>query len=362
MKNNLEVIEAEATSIEVNVDPTPNGTKVEIQSFDSQPHMMPANYNSGLTIEEYNQMSAILKAGEVKNTEKTYTNAMRQFQKHGFTIPTTPEQLLKFCLILQRNKAKPSTISTYVNSIAIFQKDLGFCDPISPDVKKLISAYKKINPSTSLKGERYETHEILMVCQSLLKNGSEKGKRDRVLFLTALWTCARTDELARFSYENTRLTSTDITFSVQGAKNFQHEELGKTIPKLWKGDDNTLLKSLCTHDAYCQYVDILEEKEGLLFRRLKRGGKIANRGISERSVGKLIKEILIENGIDSERAAKINGHSFRHTLADIASQLNMGDQAIKKLGGWKSSDSISTYTGDHRTNTIKGIAESMTDS
>ena len=312
-----------------------------------------------LTPQESNALEKIIDEGRVENTEKTYINSMRQLQKCGFTIPVTSQSLIKFFLMLKDRGNKASTISTYINIIAKSQTDMGFSNPISKKLEDALSAYRKTTPSKNLKGARLYESEIIHVAKTLYNDKSEKGIRNRILFLCALWTAGRTDEISRFDFRYIELNEASIVFNVFGAKNFKGEMLIKEVPKL-STPDNEMLTHLCLWDAYYSYKGLITDDANPLIRRLTKSGKISTKGISERSIGNVIKAMLIECGITIERVSKINGHSFRHTLADIGSQLGLSSQALQKLGGWKKIDTITNYVGEHRNSSIQAIAEKLT--
>lgn len=317
--------------------------------------------NTGLTRlsrTETEALNELIKQGEVENTVKTYTNAMRQLQKHGYALPVSSQSLLKFFLTLRQQGKKASTISTYINIIAKAQTSLGFANPVSSRLTDALEAYRRTCPSRSLKGARFSIDELTQVAQYLYNDHTDRILRDRVLFLAALWTGSRTDELSRMTFETTECNSTEISFTVFGAKNYQGESLTKQVPKLYT-EHSELTKHLCIVTAFESYKSKLQCSSGHIFRRLSKSGNILEKGLSERSIGNVIKSILLNAGLDSHRVAKLNGHSFRHTLADLGSQIGLNSQAIMKLGGWKKEDTISEYTGDHRLSAINEIAQEL---
>jgi integrase len=308
-----------------------------------------------LSVNDAERLNELELASKSKNTDKKYDNALKQFINAGFSFPTTSTGLQKFILILEDNGCQPSTIEQYVTAVASKQKNLGFINPYTDIVKTKISGLKRLNPSSNRKGEILSTQELFTVCKMLYSDNSIKNIRNRALFLTALWSCSRTEEVADFCFEKTTFDIHSISLSLAKTKTKQEGQGEiKIIPKLSKPDEQDVL---CPWQALEDYKEVMPYHYGGLFKRFNKNGKFLEKSVSHRSIRGIIKEILISAGIDEQRAAKINGHSFRHTIADLGSQIGLSTQAIQKLGGWKSAESVSRYSGEHNIVSIKKISE-----
>jgi len=298
-------------------------------------------------------------ASRSSNTDKKYNNALKQFVAAGFTFPTTSVGLQQFILKLMDDGNKPSTIEQYVTAVAAAQKKMGFIDPYTDIVKKKISGFKRLNPGSNRKGEILTSEELFTIAGMLSNENNIKTLRNRAFFLVAFWTCSRTEEVSEFSFENTLFDTHSITLSLDKTKTKQEGEGEvKIIPKLASNCDNKI-NILCPWTAMSLYKDAMPHHTGGLFKRFNRNGKFLQKSISHRSMRDIIKEILLSAGISEERASKINGHSFRHTIADLGSQTGLSTQTIQKLGGWKSAESVARYSGEHNIVAIKKIAEHL---
>lgn len=317
--------------------------------------------NTTLSAEEALAISEYQKAAISENTERAYQNALMQFIKLGFGLPTTSDGMNLFAHKLQMRGCKPSTIDSYVKSVSVYQKRLGFSDPYTNDVQQTLSGIRRLNPKQDRKGSILSIQEVFAIVDNLNEDNSITTIRNRALFLCVFWTLGRTEEVANFTFEKTTIDLDKITLHTAKSKNRQEGEgLTKTIPKLYTGrDQSEKLKRLCPWLALNEYIDTQPYQYQGLFKRLNRSGRYLDKSISHRSIREIIRSILIKAGISEERAAEINGHSFRHTVADLGSQIGLSNTVIQKLGGWDSLQPLSTYSGEHSVNAIKKIGDML---
>jgi integrase len=304
-----------------------------------------------LSEDEQSELNSLLSLSRADNTTKLYNTAVLKFMRWGGYIPTTSSVLLKFILFMKNNN-KASTIATYITSISAAQKELGFDSPINSDINKVLKSLKKLDPRTTRKGEVITKTELLNTLTQLKESTSQSGIRNRFIFLLMLWSGCRTEEMPKFTFENTDCDNNSIKLYLYKAKGDQighGENIELPMIAAMKG-------LLCPVQAFINYKNILPIRTGSLIKRLNRNGELLHTSMSERSIGEVLKTCLITAGIDPKRATKINGHSFRHTLAENASEINLNSNTIQLLGRWKDPKSAQSYTGTKTNQAILEIA------
>lgn len=295
------------------------------------------------------------------NTHKAYLNGVKKFLRWGGDFPATTVSVIEFIAHIEKNeKLKGSTIAQYIDGINHQQKALGFNSIKSYDVKVAIKAAKRLNFSNNRKGDVFSFNETSTVTKHLLKDPTNKGKRNFFVFLLFLWTGCRTEEIANLSENNIKDEGDRLVINIQKSKRDQ-DMVGtlRFIPKL--SNDNNNLEHLCLVSAFRKYIQsenlILDGKK--FIKKISKSDRLLETGVHPKSMRRIIGSALKDAGLSEDRIDQINGHSFRHTLATMASKLNINQDTIKKLGAWKSSDSVSRYTGNHSEQAIIEIANSI---
>lgn len=313
-----------------------------------------ARSQSILTNNEVEELSILLDGNKADNTTKLYDSAVLQFIKWGGYLPTTSSQLLKYIIHLKKH-TKPSTIKTYVTAISATQQQMGFESPSSKQVRDVLSALNKSAPRVQRKGDVLTVEELITTLTTLQTSEKPVDIRNRFIILLMLWTGCRTEEIPKFTFENSTCETQMLKLYLSDSKTNKSGEGDNINLPVISSNDNLL----CPVDAYNNYTKHLPYQTGPLIKRLNRSGKFLPHPMSERSMGEVVRTCLINAGMPKERASKINGHSFRHTLAENASKMNINANTIQLLGRWKDPKSVNSYTGTETSDAIKNIADQL---
>lgn len=296
----------------------------------------------------------LTEAAVADNTVKTYSNGVRQYLNEGFIFPAKTKDIIEFITTLSLKELSANTARTYVSSVISYHQSLGFNAPNRAEIKLKLKGMTKTSKVAVKKGALLTQSEVIRIVTHLKSAATPELIRNRALFLTMLWTLCRTDEVARMSFEGTEILDTQVNIKIHGSKT--HTGLiTKEIPKL-SGGNNELLNAICPVDALKEYFKTCPYKNEGLFKKMNRAGKFSEHGIKARSIRNIILNILMNAGIDKERAKAVNGHSLRHTIATFANQINLSTLSIKNLGNWKSDSAVAVYAGSHTINSINEIA------
>lgn len=315
--------------------------------------------STSLTKQEKRILDNLTEAAVSDNTQRTYLNALKQFLKKGGMFPTTSRGLSKFIAILTEENRKASTIESYVRAISQTQEKFGFPNPYDDKVATQISGLKKLNRNTKRKGDIFTPEEIFSCLVHLKRGTSQKDARNSFLFTLMLWTGCRTEEITNLDLDDVSFFNGYMRVYIKHSKTDGEGE-GETItlPRLSEseGENGNVI---CPVASYENYRSLLDPSDDSLFRRVNKNNLLISKRLSKRSIREIVKQILINAGIEESRATQINGHSFRHTIATLASSLNINLQTIQKLGRWKSTSSLEHYSGNHTVDAIRKIGEEL---
>lgn len=231
-------------------------------------------------------------------TVETYQKAIRQFFKYmadNDIRKPSRDNVLNYRELLRTSGYKPGTITTYIISLRQFFKWTeaeGIYPDISSNVKgaKIERSHKK-DPLTSGQAKA-------------LFNDIDKttlsGSRDFAILALMITGGLRTIEVIRANIEDMRTLGDDTVLYIQG-----------------KG-----------RDEKSEYVKISTQTEKAIREYLAKRGKAASNEplfasisnnskgsrMTTRSISRIVKDRLIDTGLNSER---LTAHSLRHTAATL---------------------------------------------
>lgn len=248
-----------------------------------------------ITADLYDRWTSFIDASP--KTINTYSKSIRQFflylQEAGISRPVR-EDIVAFRDHLKEDH-KPTTVQTYLAAVKLFfqwTEREGIYPNVADHVKgaKLDTQHKKDYLTSRQVGR-------------LLKDVDRttlKGKRDYAILSLMVTTGLRTISIIRANVEDIRTAGDDVALYYQG-----------------KG-----------HEEKSTYVKLADPVEEALRDYLKARGPVsagdplfgsaANRNnggrMTTRSISRLVKDHLVDAGMDSDR---LTAHSLRHTAATL---------------------------------------------
>ncbi len=315
---------------------------------------------NGLSLEQQAEIQRLKDARFATNTKRAYSNALKQFIKSGGSFPATSSQLEGYILHLEDKGLSIRTIKSYIYGIKQAHAEFNFINPVNEEVKKTLQGLSKDHRGKAKrKGDPMSPEDLTSLIKSPYLKTDEVSRRDHFMLTTMFWTGCRTDEMANLRIEDIKANSTELEYYIRHSKT---DQLGtgnkRTVPCLCASPKSEFL---CPLHSYHRYMEALpyKEPESAAFKRSSRNGKLLDKPISARSYRNIIRGLLEKNGVPPEHTSNITGHSFRHTLATIASVLNINTLNIQALGGWNSADTVKIYAGDDTTSAIKLIGQEL---
>ena len=254
-------------------------------------------YFSTSTIEEF-----IASRHCSPNTAKTYRNSLRQmlkfFAAKGISTPTTVD-VDEFVNDLRGARKSDSTLRLYDTVTRMYFSFLGKRG-IYPDVAADAATLKLRKASTHKK--KSLSLEQAQKLLAAIKGDSLIARRDRAIVALALQTGVRTCEISRADFGDLSDDGCGGYFwSVQGKGRIQKDAQVRVAPAV---------RALI--DSYLDLRGKTEKDEPLFTSTSRNVGWDKNKygvRLSEQSIGKMIKRVMKNVGINDRR---ITAHSTRH--------------------------------------------------
>lgn len=246
--------------------------------------------------EAYNSYISYLDASP--RTAQTYTGNIRQFVKwmrrHNITRPTR-QDLIVYREEL-RARCKPSTVQGYITALRLFftwTAQTGLYPNIAEHLKgaKLESGHKK---------DYLNARQVQDLLRSIDRQ-TAKGKRDFCIVSIMVTGGLRDIEVSRANIEDLQQLGGSTVLYLQGKGREERTEYIKIVSEVER--------------ALREYLRTRPQDKGQrpLFASLSNNSKGGR--LSPRSISKIVKNILINAGYNSDR---LTAHSLRHTAVTLS--------------------------------------------
>ena len=271
------------------------------------------------------RVQGILKAGTAENTRLAYSRDLEYFQawaRFAFgrkpALPFHPDLLVQFVtdhlggldeevdkqLVAEGLKAKPgphspNTVKRRLAALSVAHDAAGVQNPCRrPEVRLLLSKARKARVKAGM-GPRKKRAATLDLIEALLSTCVDETAdiRDRALIAVGFASGGRRrSELENMTLENLVEAPEGYVYTLPRSKTDQ-EGKGQHVPII--GRAATYL------EAWLYLADI---REGPIFRRVSKGGKVLAGGLSGYGIAKIIKKRAGLAGFNPDEFA---GHSLR---------------------------------------------------
>lgn len=229
---------------------------------------------------------------------ETYKGAIKQFMlylaNNGINEPQR-ETIIEWRESL-RESHKATTIQLYITAVKLFFSWLaqeGYYKNIAEKIKgaKIRKEHKRdcltSNQSKSVLNE--------------IDTATAKGKRDYAIIALLLTTGLRTIEIIRADIADLRIVGDDTVLFVQGKGRDDKSEYVKVAPQVERAIRQYLKTRGTSNEAEPLFTS--------------EGNHNANGRLTTRTIRRLVKDALLNVGLNSDR---LTAHSLRHTAATIA--------------------------------------------
>lgn len=279
------------------------------------------------------------------NTKKALESDLRDFERRGYTLPSTPEQICTYLAELAQEN-KPSTINRKLASISKAHQMKGYENPTpTPIVQQVYKGIKRTQESAQKQAAPLLKEDLIHIISTL--HNTPKDVRDSALLLIGFCGAFRRSELVALNREDIQLSQQGLTLHIRRSKT-DSEGKGRKIAIPCGRGHTCPVKSLLT------WLEIASIESGPIFKRINKGGNVSHERLSCRSVSNIIKSHVKRIGLAPE---SYSGHSLRAGLATSAAQHGISSYKIKQQTGHASDSMLFRYLrdGDMFTNNAAGI-------
>lgn len=244
-------------------------------------------------------------------TVETYTKAIKQFFKYLAENDIHRPERQDILAYREHLKAKykPTTVQSYLAAVKLFFQWTNQ-QRIYPNIAERVKGAKL---DTEHKKD-YLTSKQAARLLTTVNRSNLKGLRDYAILSLMVTTGLRTISIIRANIEDIRTIGNDTALFYQGKG---HEEKA-TLVKLAEPVET----------AISDYLRARGEKD----RRAPLFGSIAHKNaggrMTTRSISRIVKEHLIEAGLESNR---LTAHSLRHTAATLALLSNARPEEVQQM-------------------------------
>lgn len=293
-----------------------------------------------------NNIDSYLRAATRDNTRRSYQAAVRHFEvEWGGFLPATADSITRY-LADYATSLSANTLRQRLAALAQWHIDQGFPDPTkAPIVRKVLKGIRREHPSQEKQAKPLQLDQIRQVALWLDQAAIDAGRadnrpallrhtRDKALLLLGFWRGFRGDELARLRVEY-----------IEAVRN---QGLRCYLPQT-KGDREgkgvtfraPALASLCPVAAYLDWVELVQMREGPVFRSIDRWGHVSEQGLHINSLVPLLRTLFEHAGLPM--AAAYSSHSLRRGFANWATSNGWDVKTLMEYVGWKDVQSAMRY-------------------
>lgn len=275
-----------------------------------------------------------LVAATSNNTRRAYQSDIRHFETWGGQLPASTESILRY-LHAFADTLNSRTLSRHVTAIKQWHRYQHFPDPTqNPVVTKTLTGIMRLHGKPKNKAAPLLPDHLIKISEYLLNQRNLASIRDNALLQMGFLGAFRRSELVSIQVSNIQWSEQGIEILIPHSKTDQRNT-GQycDIPN---GN-----RELCAVRALKVWLEKANIHDGLIFRRIYKGDKISDNGLTAASVNDILKKHAKAAGI--ENAEDFSSHSMRRGLATTASRDGVSIPAIMRQGRWKQVDTVMEY-------------------
>jgi len=293
-----------------------------------------------------NNVDQYIKAATRDNTRRSYQSAVTHFEVNwGGFLPATSDAMARY-LADHAKTLSHSTLKQRMAALARWHIDQGFPDPTkSPLVKKVLKGIRELHPSQTHQARPLQLSQLKAVVtwldneiiNSKARNdhtSSLRNYRNKALILIGFWRAFRSDELCRLLIENIQVNPSEgMTLFLPRTKgDRQSNGRNYKVPAL---------EQLCPVNAYLQWIDLAQLKEGPVFCGINRWGQLSDKPMHPNSIIPLLRKLLESAAI--LEPDRFSSHSLRRGFASWANANHWDLKSLMEYVGWKDVQSAMRY-------------------
>ncbi len=269
------------------------------------------------------------------NTRRAYQADVHHYEiVWGGPLPATTDSLLRY-LHAFAETLNPRTLSRRLTALKQWHRYQKFFDPTAePMVTKTMMGIMRLHGKPKEKAAPLLPEHLMRIVDHLSAQSTLTAYRDSALLQLGFLGAFRRSELVSLHVEDLDWQTEGIEIQIKKSKTDQLNT-GQycVIP-----NGNA---QLCAVRALKIWLEKSGITSGVIFRRIYRGNKISESGMTPESVNILLKNYAKMIGI--ENASQFSSHSMRRGLATTASRDGVSLPAIMRQGRWKQVSTVMEY-------------------
>jgi integrase len=229
----------------------------------------------------------------------------------------------------ERAARAPATIVRRIAAIAKVHELHGLPDPTKDAVVKaaLAGARRRLAKAPSHAKDALALEDLEHILAEIPK-GTHAGRRDRALLLVAISAALRRAELVALDVNDVEFVPEGMLVSIRASKTDQNGE-GVTLA-IAKGDGR-----MCAVTALRSWLASAGIGDGAIFRRVRRGDRIAPERLTDRSVALILKKRAAAVNMTTKQLDALAGHSLRAGGITAAAREGHNERELARLSRHK---------------------------
>lgn len=272
-----------------------------------------------------------------ENTMRAYQGDWQDFAdwcaaRDRSHLPATPATVANYASSMADEGKKVPTIARKLAAIRFFHRGAGLDNPTdNAGVAAILKGIRR-TVGTAARQKAPATVDVIHAMLARIDADSLQGKRDRALLLLGFAGAFRRSELVAITVE-------DLTFSEEGVDVFLPKS--KTDQEA-KGQSVAVLngKALKPADRLKEWLQAAGITSGPIFRRFKRGDRVADDTLTPQAVALIVKKYAEAAGFDVER---LSGHSLRAGFVTSAAENRASISRIMEVTRHRDPRTVETY-------------------
>lgn len=284
---------------------------------------------------------ALIHHSKSPRTLRSYETAWKDFlnfceYEDRVPLPATPETVSLYIAALS-DYARVATIKQRLVAISQAHQAAGYTSPTSNLEVRATMAGIRRTKGVAPHAKRATTMRLLTQMLKTIPPDTLTGVRDRALLLIGFAGAFRRSELVSLQVMDFTKVEEGYVITLRFSKTDQ-EGQGRLVGIPYGAHSET-----CPVRSLDQWLKEAHITDGYVFRAVRKGGKVASTGLSDKSVALIVKKVAAAAGFDPDNFA---GHSLRAGLATAAAIAGVSERKIMDQTGHRSEAMVRRYIRD----------------
>lgn len=287
-----------------------------------------------------------LQAATREHTRRSYQSAVEHFEvAWGGVLPTTATELARYLAHYAETLAI-TTLKQRLAALSSWHQAQGFADPTkAPLVRQVLKGIRELHPEKAKQAKPLQLNVLEQMISYLDQQAQRalqtenaamqlRTARDKALVLMGFWRAFRSDELSRLHIEHLEFVPGEgmIAYLPRNKTDRTNQGQAFRLPEL---------RRLCPVEACRQYLALLQQSSGPLFRAVTRWGAVSGTPLRADSIIPLLRRLLQQAQVDD--VALYSSHSLRRGFANWANQQGWSLKQLMEHVGWRDVKSAMRY-------------------